>query len=173
MDKTTALKIIRKLRDYHGEVVPALDYTNAYELTIAVVLSAQTTDRQVNNVSGELFSRYPGFTELAGAKQRDIEKIIRSTGFYHAKAGNIIRLAKKVTDSFGGKLPDDRERLMTLPGVGRKSANVILSQGFGIPAFAVDTHVGRIARRIGFTAETDPNTGKQRRVPSFPYQIAR
>ncbi|HNX58908.1 MAG TPA: endonuclease III, partial [Spirochaetota bacterium] len=108
MDRKTAGKIITKLRDYHGEVVPALEYTNVYELTIAVVLSAQTTDRQVNNVSGELFNRYPDFAALAEAKQRDVEKIIRSTGFYHAKAGNIIRLAKMVTDSFGGKLPGDR-----------------------------------------------------------------
>jgi endonuclease-3 len=168
IDTSTAVEIIVKLRSHYGNVKPALTYSNLYELTIAVVLSAQTTDRQVNNVTGNLFSRYNDFAALAKAKLPDVERIIKSTGFYHSKAKNIIRLSLTAMESFGGQLPADREKLMTLPGVGRKSANVILSQGFGIPAFAVDTHVGRIARRIGFTNEEDPDKVEQALTAVIP-----
>ena len=157
IDAKTSSRIIKKLRACHGKVDPALSYTNLYEITIAVVLSAQTTDRQVNEVTPALFKKYPGFGFLAKARLSDVEKIVHSTGFYHAKARNIISLARKVMDDYSGILPRTREELVTLPGVGRKSANVILSQGYGIPAFAVDTHVGRVARRIGYTTEKDPD----------------
>ncbi|HEY1405705.1 MAG TPA: endonuclease III [Spirochaetota bacterium] len=157
IDQKRATRIVHKLRAYYGSVVPALNYRNTYELTIAVVLSAQTTDRQVNAVTPELFKRYAGFEELSKGKITDVEKIIRSTGFYHAKSKNIIWLANEALKLFNGELPADREQLMKLPGVGRKSANVILSQGFEIPAFAVDTHVGRVSRRIGFTDAADPD----------------
>lgn len=155
-NRRRAVSVVGKLRNYYGKVSPALEYRNTYELTIAVVLSAQTTDKQVNAVTSELFAAYPGFSELARAKLKDIERIIRSTGFYHNKAKNIIALAAKVMTAFGGVLPGTREGIMSLPGAGRKTANVILSQGFGIPAFAVDTHVGRISRRLGFSTEEDP-----------------
>jgi len=150
-------RIISLLRDRYGSVAPALVYRNNFELTVAVVLSAQTTDKQVNAVTPALFSRYPDFKSLSEAKVAEIGKIIRSTGFFRSKARHISALAKRVVSDFGGKLPSDRTALMTLSGVGRKSANVILSQGFGIPALAVDTHVGRVARRIGYTADHDPD----------------
>ena len=149
-------KVLSLLREFYGSVEPDLKFSSLYELTIAVVLSAQTTDRQVNSVTGRLFTEYPDFHSLGGAAVKDVEAIIKSTGFYHAKARNIVSLAKKVTDDFGGELPRDMEHLLELPGVGRKSANVILSIGYGIPGLAVDTHVGRIARRLGYSESEDP-----------------
>lgn len=149
-------KILKTLSEFYGDVKADLDFRNIFELTIAVVLSAQTTDRQVNSVTGELFSKHPDFGSLAKARISDIEKIIKSTGFYHAKAKNIVMLARMVTSTFNGELPRDMESLLTLPGVGRKSANVILSIGFGIPGLAVDTHVGRIAKRLGYTGSDNP-----------------
>jgi endonuclease-3 len=151
-----AAAVVAGLRTHYGKVSPALEYRNNYELAIAVVLSAQTTDKQVNGVTPSLFSKYPGFAELSKAKLSDVERIIRPTGFYHNKAKNIIALASRVVHDFGGELPGERDALMSLPGAGRKTANVILSQGFGVPAFAVDTHVGRISRRLGFSASDDP-----------------
>jgi len=151
------LLVIKALKKKYGTVAAELDYSNLYELAIAVVLSARTTDRQVNSVAKPLFLKYSSFEKMSNAHCADVEKIIYATGFYHEKARNIIALSRKVVETFHGKLPDTREELMTLPGVGRKTANVILSQGFGKPAFAVDTHVGRVSRRIGFTSETDPD----------------
>jgi endonuclease III len=157
MKKTEkGLLVIKALRNKYGAAAAELDFSDLYQLAIAVVLSARTTDRQVNVVTKKLFSKYGSFEKLAFAAAADIEKIVYATGFYHEKARNIIALSKKVVEEFNGKLPNTREALMTLPGVGRKTANVILSQGFNIPAFAVDTHVGRVSRRIGFTSETDP-----------------
>lgn len=156
MKKNVSEKIISSLRGIYGDPEPDLKFRNNYELTVAVVLSAQTTDRQVNGVTTELFSRYPDFSSLASALQRDIEKIVKSTGFYRVKAANIIALSKMVCSRFNGELPSSADELMELPGVGKKSANVILSIGFGKPALAVDTHVSRIAFRLGYTEEKDP-----------------
>lgn len=141
---------------FYGEVRPDLSFQGLYQLAIAVVLSAQTTDRQVNGVTKELFKKYPGFRELSSAKVADVENIIRSTGFFRMKAKHIIELSRCVMEKHGGKLPNTREELMKLPGIGRKSANVILSVGFGIPAMAVDTHIARIAHRLGYTPSKDP-----------------
>lgn len=156
MRKDVSKKIIAALQKIHGSPEPDLKFRNNYELTVAVVLSAQTTDRQVNGVTAELFSRYPDFGSLASARPRDVEKIIKSTGFYHVKAANIIALSEMVCTRFGGELPSTGDELISLPGVGRKSANVILSIGYGKPALAVDTHVARIALRLGYTEEKDP-----------------
>ncbi len=156
MDAKRSKKILMQLRRFYGDVRPDLSFQGIYQLAIAVVLSAQTTDRQVNEVTQPLFAQYPGFKELASAHQKDIEKIIRSTGFFRMKAKHIISLSREVMDVYGGKLPNSREELMKLPGIGRKSANVILSVGFGIPAFAVDTHISRIAQRLGYTNSNDP-----------------
>jgi len=153
-----ATKVLEILAGIYGEVQPDLKFRNNFELTIAVVLSAQTTDKQVNSVTGELFAKYPGFDELAEAHTADVEKIIKSTGFFHAKSRNIVALSRMVKEKFGGELPGEMEKLLELPGVGRKSANVILSIGYGIPGLAVDTHVGRIAKRLGFTASDNPDT---------------
>ena len=149
-------RIFKKLHDHYGDISPDLKYRNLYQLTIAVVLSAQTTDVQVNSVTPELFKKYPGFKELSEAAVRDVENIIRRTGFYHNKAKNIIALSQVITRDYKGKLPRSREGLMQLPGIGRKSANVILSVGMGIHALAVDTHIKRIAKRLGYIESDDP-----------------
>lgn len=156
MEKNLSKKIIEHLLKYYGYVKPDLRYKNLFQITIAVVLSAQTTDRQVNSVTPVLFNRYPDFFKLSQADIADIEVIVKSTGFYKNKAGNIVNLSKKIVQLYNGKLPNRFEELITLPGIGRKSANVILSNGFKIPALAVDTHVIRIANRLGYINSTNP-----------------
>jgi endonuclease III len=156
MTKQLSDKIIRALKKYYPDVKPDLRYGNLYQLAIAVVLSAQTTDRQVNAVTGELFRSYPDFASLARARLADVRRIIRSTGFYRNKSKNIVELARGVVEQFNGRLPDSREELTMLPGIGRKSANVIMSMGFGIPALAVDTHIIRIANRLAYTESRNP-----------------
>ena len=125
-----------------------LDHRSNYELLIAVVLSAQTTDKRVNSVTPELFSRFPDAKSLAKADLKEVEEIIRPIGLYHSKAVNIMKLADILCLKYDGQVPDQREELESLPGVGRKTANVILSNCFDVPAFAVDTHVSRVARRL-------------------------
>jgi len=156
VNKKKAEKIIQGLNTYYGKAFSGLAFKDIYQLTIAVVLSAQTTDRQVNAVTGRLFAEYPDFKSLGEAPLPKVEEIIKSTGFYHTKAKNIIALSQAVKERFNGKIPDDLNNLTSLPGIGRKSANVILSMGFGVPALAVDTHVGRIANRLGFISSDDP-----------------
>jgi endonuclease-3 len=156
MTKARSDKILSLLYEYYGETVPDLSFRNIFELTIAVVLSAQTTDRQVNGVTKSLFARYPDFKSLGEADCPDVEKIVKSTGFFRTKTKNIIALSQMVCSKFGGILPDDLETLIELPGVGRKSANVILSIGYGKPGLAVDTHVLRISNRLGYGSSKSP-----------------
>lgn len=157
MTMERSARILAGLAGRYGRPEPALEYGNPYQLAVAVVLSAQTTDRQVNSVTPHLFERYPGFESLAAARCGDIEKIIKSVGFFRTKARNIRALAKTVMERYDGVLPSVREELMSLPGVGRKSANVILAMGFGTPAFAVDTHVLRVSNRIGYARSESPD----------------
>lgn len=152
--KKKAEAIIAELEAHYGDVKAELNYSNIFELTIAVVLSAQTTDKQVNKATPALFKQYPDFESLGKADTEKVEELIRSTGFYKNKAKNIIALGRQMS---GRELPDTIDGLTLLPGIGRKTANVILSQGFGLPGFAVDTHVGRIARRTGLTTNTNPD----------------
>ncbi len=156
MTKSRSDKILSQLYDFYGETVPDLSFRNIYELTIAVVLSAQTTDRQVNGVTGLLFKKYPDFEHLGNADHADVEKIIRSTGFFRTKTKNIISLSRMICSEFNGVLPDNLESLIELPGIGRKSANVILSIGYGKPGLAVDTHVSRISNRLGYSSSKSP-----------------
>ena len=132
-----------------------LNHRNAYELCVAVVLSAQTTDVSVNKATPALFEKYPTVKDLACANQEDVEQCIKKIGLYRSKAKNIIGLAQYAVEYFGGEIPDTMEQLIQLPGVGRKSANVVLSVCFGVPAFAVDTHVERISKRLGFARRND------------------
>lgn len=156
MTPSRSEKILSLLYGYYGDTVPDLNFRNIYELTIAVVLSAQTTDRQVNGVTKLLFDKYPDFKSLAEADYTDVENIVKSTGFFRTKTKNIIALSRMVVSEFGGVLPDSLERLVELPGVGRKSANVILSIGYDIPGLAVDTHVARISNRLGYVKSDSP-----------------
>jgi endonuclease-3 len=134
----------------------ALDHTNAFELLVATILSAQCTDARVNMVTPVLFAAYPGPAELAAADPAVVEEVIRSTGFFRAKTQSLVGMSKALVERFGGEVPTALEDLVTLPGVGRKTGNVIRSVAFGLPGLPVDTHVGRIARRLGLTTETDP-----------------
>ena len=133
-----------------------LHHRNPYELTVATILSAQTTDKMVNLATPELFARYPTAADLAGADPSDVQRIIKPTGFYQNKARSIIACARAIVDRFGGEVPSRMEDLITLPGIGRKTANVILGVGFGVPGFAVDTHVTRLTNRLGLVATRDP-----------------
>jgi endonuclease-3 len=132
-----------------------LNYSNPFELLIAVVLSAQTTDKAVNKVTEQLFANYPNPLALSGAQLSDVENIIKTIGLYHNKAKNIIALSKELVDKYQGEVPQEREQLESLPGVGRKTTNVVISNAFGIPALAVDTHVARISVRLGLAKATD------------------
>jgi endonuclease-3 len=134
----------------------ALEHRNPYELLAATILSAQCTDERVNMVTPHLFARYPTPEDLAVAEPLELEEIIRSTGFYKNKAKSLIGMAQGVVERFGGEVPSKMSDLVTLPGVGRKTANVLRSVAMDLPGLPVDTHVGRLARRLGLTDETDP-----------------
>ena len=133
-----------------------LDFETPYQLLIATVLSAQTTDVRVNSVTPALFERYPAPSDLAAADPAEVEELIRSTGFFRSKARSIMGLARDLDQRFGGEVPQAMEDLVTLPGVGRKTANVIRSVAFGLPGLAVDTHVTRLSRLLGLTESDDP-----------------
>ncbi|HHT55095.1 MAG TPA: endonuclease III [Acholeplasma sp.] len=132
-----------------------LDHSNNFELLIAVVLSAQTTDAAVNIVTKDLFSHYPTPNDLANAKLEDVMKLINRIGLYRNKSKNIIELSKILVEKYNGEVPNTREALESLPGVGRKTANVVLSIAFNVPAIAVDTHVARVSKRLGLVDEDD------------------
>jgi len=135
----------------------ALDYANPFELLVAVILSAQCTDKRVNLVTPALFSRYPTPAALAHAGQADVEELIRSTGFFRNKARNLIGMARRLVDEFGGQVPRGMDELLSLPGVARKTANVVRGECFGLAdGVVVDTHVRRLAGRLGLTRHTDP-----------------
>ena len=144
------------LAEERPEVPIPLDHRNAYELLGAVILSAQCTDARVNTVTPALFARYPTPADLAAADQADVEDLIHSTGFFRAKAQSLIGMAQALDERFGGEVPGTMEELVTVPGVGRKTASVILGQLFGVPAIAVDTHVLRLSKRLGLTGNDDP-----------------
>ena len=148
--------VIERLKTHYPVVNTQLDHTSAFELLIATILSAQCTDGQVNKVTKELFARYPDPRALAGANLDDIKKIIFSTGFYNNKAKNIKACANKIQNEFNGKVPRDIKALTSLPGVGRKTANVVRSVCFNFPTIVVDTHVLRVSGRLGLTDKKDP-----------------
>lgn len=155
--KERVAAILARLDDTYGTDVSAhLSYQNAFQLLIATILSAQCTDARVNLVTPALFAKYPDPQAFAKAKVTDLEKLIRSTGFYHNKAKNIIACSKQLVAEYGGTVPSDLDALTSLPGVGRKTANVVRGNIFHEPSVVVDTHVGRISRRLGLTKETDP-----------------
>src|SRR3954453_21946040 len=154
--KTRAADVVRLLGEEYPEVQCALTHGNAYELLTATILSAQTTDERVNMVTPQLFARYPTASDLAHADPADVEEIIKSTGFFRAKTKSIIGMASAVEERFGGEVPRDLDDLVTVPGVGRKTGNVVRSVGYDLPGLPVDTHVGRLSLRLRLTNETDP-----------------
>ena len=164
--------IIKYLDELYPDARCELNHRSGFELLIAVVLSAQTTDERVNSVTPELFSKYSDARSLSEADIKDVEKIIKPIGLYHNKAVNIIKLSKKLVDDYDGEVPDDRGSLESLPGVGRKTANVVLSNCFDYPAFAVDTHVSRVSKRLGIAEEgDDPMKIEEKLMDMFPRRM--
>ena len=151
-----AKSVIRKLHRHYPDADCALHHATALELLTATILSAQCTDERVNQVTPALFERYPSAAAYAGADGAELEKLIRSTGFYRNKARSLVALGQALTERHEGQVPDTTEELVELPGVGRKTANVILGTWFEKPAIFVDTHVSRLAGRLGWTVQRDP-----------------
>ena len=151
-----ARKIYRTLVERYPYARCELDFESPLQLLVATVMSAQTTDIRVNLVTPQVFSRYRTAADYAGADRAELETMIQSTGFYRAKTNSLITLGAALVERFGGEVPARLEDLVTLPGVGRKTANVVLGNAFGIPGITVDTHFGRLARRFGWTQEDDP-----------------
>ena len=161
MNREQKLKILEKLEQMYPEAKAELVFSNPYEMLVATILSAQCTDRQVNKVTPAVFSRYPDPVSMASADVSDLYPMVKSCGF-STKASNIISACRIIRDIYGGEVPHTMEELTKLPGVGRKTANVVLSNAFGIPAFAVDTHVFRVCNRLGLCkADNVSETEKQ------------
>ncbi len=169
MKKQTAVKIVDILKKTYPEAKCSLDFNNPFELVVAVILSAQCTDERVNLTTPTLFETYPTVQDFANCDLNELEKIIHPCGFYKNKAKNIKACAQKVMETFQGEVPKTMEELLTLPGVGRKSANVILLEVFGIAeGIAVDTHAKRISNRIGLSKQTDPSKIEQDLIDLVP-----
>lgn len=160
--------MMRVLTEFYPDAHCELNFASPFQLLIATILSAQTTDVSVNKVTPKLFKRFPDARALAEADLGEIKEIIKATGYYNAKAANIQKCAQTLVEKYKGKVPADREKLMSLSGVGRKTANVVLGVAFGVPGWAVDTHVQRLSKRLGFTRNTDPLKIEQDLEKLFP-----
>ncbi|HET7430998.1 MAG TPA: endonuclease III [Nocardioides sp.] len=151
-----ARKVNRVLAETYPDAHCELDFRNPFELLVVTVLSAQTTDRRVNAASPALFAAYPDATAMAAAPREHLEQLVGPLGFFRAKSDALLKLSAALVERFEGEVPPRLDDLVTLPGVGRKTANVVLGNAFGIPGITVDTHFGRLVRRFGWTEETDP-----------------
>lgn len=155
-ERGKARAVLNRLVRRYPSIGTALDYRSPWQLLVVTVLSAQTTDENVNKVAPGLFDRYPDVDALANAKAEEVEEVVFSTGFYRQKTKSIIQLSQDLVDLHGGEVPKDIDELVKLRGVGRKTASVVLAEAWGAPAIAVDTHVRRVTRRLGLTTEKDP-----------------
>ena len=160
MPETSLVRRARKINRVLAETYPdarcELDFGNAFELLVVTVLSAQTTDKRVNAVRPALFATYPDAAAMAGADRARLEQLIQPTGFFRAKTESLLKLSQALVGWYDGQVPGSLKELVALPGVGRKTANVVLGNAFGVPGITVDTHFGRLARRFAWTEETDP-----------------
>lgn len=157
VEKKRARRVYRTLHKTYPEAQTALHHRNAFELLIATILSAQCTDERVNMVTPDLFAQYPDARSLAEARQADVEKLIKSTGFYRNKTKSVQGASRAIVENHGGEVPDTMDELLELPGVARKTANVVLGNAFNKSVgVVVDTHVARLSNRLGFTTHTDP-----------------
>jgi endonuclease III len=154
--KARAAVVIERLAQEYPDAECALVHQNAFQLLVATILSAQTTDENVNKVTPQLFAKYPTPHDLAHADPEDVESIVHSTGFFRSKTKSLLGMARKLDEDFGGEVPTELDDLVKLPGVGRKTGNVVRSVAFDLPGLPVDTHVGRLSRRLKLTNETDP-----------------
>jgi endonuclease-3 len=168
-DKTRVAKIIALLEKEHPDAKIALNYSSPQELLVATILSAQCTDERVNMVTRSLFKKYRGADDYAKADLRELEQDIKSTGFYRNKAKNLKACAKMLAEKFGSKVPKTMEEILQLPGVARKTANIVLSNAYGVvEGIAVDTHVRRLSKRLGLTDNDDPNKIEQDLMKTVP-----
>ena len=168
LNENEIIKALTLLEEMHPEAMCALDHRDNFELIVAVVLSAQTTDVSVNKVTPALFEAYPDAKTVSKADPEAVADIIRTIGLYKNKSVNIVKLANKLCEDFGGEVPSDFDSLVSLPGVGRKTANVVLAEAFDVPAIAVDTHVFRVSNRIGFANAKDVDKTEEqlrKRIP--------
>ena len=161
-------EILDKLRECYPEVKTALRFQNPFELLIATILSAQSTDKQVNKVTQSLFEKYPDAYGMSMLSAEELEQEIKSIGLYKNKSKNIVTTSKMLVEKYNGIVPCTREELITLPGVGRKTANVVLSNAYNIPAIAVDTHVFRVANRLGLTKSSNPLQTEEQLMAIIP-----
>lgn len=160
--------VLLRLKEIYKNIGTALRFKNPYELLVATILSAQSTDKQVNKVTCELFKKYPDAEAISKLTPEQLAEEIKSIGLYKNKSKNIVAASKILVDKYNGEVPDDLETLITLPGVGRKTANVVLSNAFGIPALAVDTHVFRVANRLKLTNSDDVLTSEKQLMALIP-----
>lgn len=160
----------RTLAETYPDAHSELDFSTPLELLVATILSAQSTDKRVNLVTPVLFSRYPDAPAYAAADRAELEALITPTGFFRAKTDSLIKLGAALVERFDGQVPATLAELVTLPGVGRKTANVVLGNAFGVPGITVDTHFGRLVRRFGWTTQTDPNKVEAEVATLFPSQ---
>ena len=163
-------EILKRLEKAYKGARPGLVYRNAFELLMATILSAQTTDRQVNAVTVGLFEKYPDAKSLLSLSQAELEGYVKSCGFYHTKAQNLLAACRMLVEKYDGQVPRTLGELTALPGVGRKTANVVLSNAFGIPAIAVDTHVFRVSNRLGLAKAKDVLETERQLQKSIPEQ---
>lgn len=169
MTKNKAIEMIKKLKETYPDATCSLDFTTPFEMVVAVILSAQCTDERVNKVTPNLFKRCKTIEDFANIDIKDLENMIRSCGFYKNKAKNINLCAKQIIENFNGEVPQTMDELLTLAGVGRKSANVILLEAFGrAEGIAVDTHAKRISNKIGLSSHSDPEKIEQDLLKIFP-----
>ncbi|POM26467.1 Ultraviolet N-glycosylase/AP lyase [Actinomadura rubteroloni] len=163
-----ARKMDRILQETYPDAHCELDFRNPFELLVATVLSAQTTDVRVNLTTPDLFAKYPTPEDMAAANPEEMEEILRPTGFYRAKTKSVLGLSSALVERFKGEVPKKLDDLVTLPGVGRKTANVVLGNAFGVPGLTVDTHFGRLVRRFGWTDEEEPEKVESAIAELFP-----
>ncbi len=170
--RTALVRRARRMGRILAEAYPdahcELDFASAYQLLVATILSAQCTDARVNLVTPTVFAKYPGPADLAAADRGELERLIASTGFFRAKAASLQGMAARLVDTYGGAVPTRLDDLVTLPGVGRKTANVVLGNAFGVPGITVDTHVGRLSRRFGWSESTQPDRVEADLCSLFP-----
>lgn len=171
VDSQSINEILQLLQLQHPNASCELNYTSNFELLVAVILSAQCTDKRVNKVTAKLFKLYNTPQQLACLEQTELEKLIFECGFYHNKAKNLIAMSCDIVDKFGGSVPNDFLALQTLDGVGRKTANVMMAEAFGGQAIAVDTHVGRVANRLGIAKSDNPLIVEKALMKIIPYDL--
>jgi len=170
LNKTQVYEILDKLEKLYPEAGCELNFNTPFQLLVATMLSAQSTDKSVNKVTDKLFQLYPEVDDFLSLTQAQLEEHIKSIGLYRTKSSNIISMCKEIKTRFNGKVPDSMEDLLSLPGVGRKTANVVLSNAFGIPAIAVDTHVYRVSNRIGLATANDVGETEKQLMDAIPME---